>query len=389
MQKNNRMFIAVMWTISCILVAALASAATFVLCLGGGTGGKLQELQTLIENKFIGDVDVKAMEDAAADAMIGALPDRWSYYIPATDKESYEEQKSNAYVGIGITITVREDGTGFNIEKVEPGGPAHQAGILPGDIFIEAKGQAVAPLGTSGVRDLIRGPVGSQVDVAVLRDGKRMEFTLTLSQIRVEVATGTMLEGNIGYVTITNFNDNSASETIKRVEELLEQGATAFIFDVRGNPGGYKHELVKLLDYLLPQGDLFTSLYYDGSKQTDTSDKKCLELPMAVLMNGSSYSAAEFFAAALNEYDWAVTVGEPTVGKGYFQQTYYMSDDSAVALSVGKYFTPKGVCLADVGGLIPEVPVEVDKETAALISSKVLDPMEDPQILAAIAALTK
>ena len=158
---------------------------------------------------------------------------------------------------------------------------------------------------------------------------------------------------------------------------------------MRFNPGGYKDELVKLLDYLLPEGDLFRSQLYTGEEAVDTSDAKCLEMPMAVLVNGDSYSAAEFFAAALDEYDWAVLVGEPTVGKGYFQSTFDLGDGSAVALSVGKYFTPNGRCLEDEGGLTPEVTVEVDQETASKIYAGVLEPTEDPQIQAALEALKK
>ena len=170
------------------------------------------------------------------------------------------------------------------------------------------------------------------------------------------------------------------------IEALLSQGATSIIFDVRYNPGGYKTELVKLLDYLLPEGDLFHSEDYKGNISVDKSDAKHLDIPMAVIVNGSSYSAAEFFAAALREYDAAVTIGEKTSGKGHFQNTFLLSDGSAVAISTGRYKTPKGVSLEGVG-ITPDVEITVDEETAYYIYAGVLDPMEDPQILAAIDAL--
>jgi len=156
---------------------------------------------------------------------------------------------------------------------------------------------------------------------------------------------------------------------------------------VRNNPGGYKHELVQLLDYLLPEGVLFRSVSYDGVEEIEESDENCLDIPMAVLVNGTSYSAAEFFAAALEEYDWAVTVGEQTVGKSYYQSTYQFSDGSAVGLSIGKYCTPNGVSLAEVGGLKPNIQVEVNADTAAAIYAGTLEPAEDPQIQAAVEAL--
>lgn len=372
-------------TLSYILVAAVAAAAA--LLLQGNGSAKLERLQYLLENRFIGEADTAALEDAAAEAMINALGDRWSYYIPAAEYAAYQERKKNAYVGIGVTISVREDEQGFDILKVEQGGSAQEAGILPGDILVEVEGQQVYPLGTSGTGSLIRGEEGTTVTVTVLRDGQRLSFTPIRKTIRTAVATGQMLQDSIGLVTINNFNDHCADETKAAVGELLEQGAQALIFDVRNNPGGYVSELTALLDYLLPEGEIFRSVDYAGKEAVKKSDADCVEVPMAVLVNSESYSAAEFFAAALEEYDWAVVAGDPTCGKGYFQTTYQFSDGSAVGLSIGKYFTPNGVSLAEAGGLVPEVLVEVDEETAALISAGALDPEEDPQLQAAVKAL--
>ena len=172
------------------------------------------------------------------------------------------------------------------------------------------------------------------------------------------------------------------------IEQLLDQGAGALIFDVRFNPGGYAHELVAALDYILPEGDLFRTVDYMGNEEVDRSDAKCLVgIPMAVLVNADSYSAAEFFAAALSEYGYAIVVGQPTTGKGYFQQTYKLNDGSAVGISVGKYFTPKGKSLAEEGGIVPDVVVEVDEETDFAIYAGTLEPRDDPQIQAAVDAL--
>ena len=200
------------------------------------------------------------------------------------------------------------------------------------------------------------------------------------------MATYTMLDKHIGLIRIENFDLRCAEETIAAIETLLEQGAEGLIFDVRGNPGGYAEELVKILDYLLPEGDLFRTVDYAGREHVDTSDADCLELPMAVLVNQDSYSAAEFFAAALREYDWAVVVGQKTCGKGYFQNTLPLSDGSAVGLSVGKYFTPNGESLADVG-VTPDRVVEVDEDTRWKIYYGTLPIEEDVQLEAALELL--
>jgi len=373
--------------LSYVLVAAVASSVTFFLC--AGLPSKLEQLEELIDEKFIGQADKTVIEDAAAQAMVDALGDRWSYYIPADAYASYLENKNNAYVGIGITISGEAAEEGFLIQLVEPDGPAKSAGILPGDLLSGVDGKPVKGLPLQEVSAMVAGEAGTKLTVQILRDGQTLDFTLTRATIQVQVATAQMLENNIGLVTIRNFNDKCAQESIEAIDALVEQGAQKLIFDVRNNPGGYLHELKKVLDHLLPEGVIYRSVDYAGVELVEYSEESCIQLPMAVLINGESYSAAEFFAAALEEYDWAVTVGQPSCGKGYFQNTYNFSDGSAVGLSVGKYFTPKGVSLAEVGGLVPQIPAPVDEQTAALIYAGVVDPADDPQIQAAVDALTQ
>ena len=375
--------------LSYILVAALASAITMSAMTQPPEEehySKLEELTALIEYYFIEDTDRAAMEDAAAMAMVDSLGDRWSYYLTANEYLAYLEQMQNAYVGIGITITVTEDESGFEVLKVNVGGPAEEAGMLAGDVIVTIEGQSVAGMTTTAGRDLVRGEEGTQVNMQVRRGEEIIDMAITRKTVQTPVAEAKLLDGGMGLVTIYNFDGRCAQETIAAIESLLEQNAKALIFDVRNNPGGYKKELVEILDYLLPEGPLFRSENYAGQVTVDESDAKCLEIPMAVLINGESYSAAEFFAAALNEYDAAIIVGEPTTGKGYFQSTFTLEDGSAVGLSIGKYTTPNGVSLADVG-ITPEVLVEVDQETAAMIYAGTMDPALDPQILAAIEAL--
>lgn len=372
-------------TLSHILVAAVA--VSVVLLTQHKEVSKLDRLQNILEERYVGETDSVALQDAAANAMVEALGDRWSYYISAESYASYLEQKKNAYVGIGVTISVREDNKGFDVLQVEPGGPAQEAGVQPGDIMTHVEGQHVSELGLDAATNLVKGKEGTTVNLTFLRGEQVLELTMERRTIQTVVAQWEMLPDNIGYIKINNFNTNCADETIAAVEALREQGATALIFDVRNNPGGYVDELVEVLDYLLPEGVLFRSETYDGIVSEDKSDKHCVELPMAVLYNGNSYSAAEFFAAALEEYDWAITVGDPTSGKSRYQYTYSLGDGSAVNLSVGKYYTPNGVELAAVGGLTPQILVEVDDETAARIYSDLLEPADDPQLQAAVQAL--
>ncbi len=375
--------------LSYVLTALVASSLTLgaVVLVFRGQYSKLDQLQALIADRFIGEADQKELQDAAADAMVEAMGDRWSYYMTAEEYRSYKEQMANAFVGIGITVQINADGLGMDVVEVTEGGGAHAAGILAGDVVTAVEETSLKGMTLNQITPMIRGEAGTKVKLTVLRAGKEMTFQVERKTIKTPVATGKMLDGNIGLVRIVNFDSRCAEETIAAIEDLRKRGAEKLIFDVRYNPGGYQKELVKVLDYLLPEDLLFRSQYYDGKITEDHSDKACLEMPMAVLVNGSSYSAAEFFAAALKDYNWATVVGTQTCGKGYFQQTYQLSDGSAVALSVGKYFTPGGISLAEVGGLTPDVVVEVDDATAAAIYAGTLDPMQDPQIMAAIAAM--
>ena len=372
--------------LSYILVAALASMITMGLTYEPETVSKLDQLEALIQERFIGEVDAVAMEDAAAKSMIASLGDRWSYYIPESEYAAHVESMENAYVGIGITITVAENWSGLEVMVVNEGSPAEEAGIQVGDIITAVEGQSTAEMSTTDARNLVRGKEGTYVELTVSRAGQEMILSVERRTVQVPVAEGEMLEGNVGLVTIENFDARCAAETISAIETLLEQGAEKLIFDVRNNPGGYADELVDVLDYLLPEGELFRTVDYAGRENVDTSDASCLEIPMAVLVNADSYSAAEFFAAALSEYEAAIVVGEHTSGKGYFQNTFELNDGSAVGLSVGKYYTPKGVSLEMVG-ITPDVEVSVDEETYYEIYYGTLEPAEDPQIQAALDAL--
>lgn len=377
-------------TVLSYLTTAMAACAVTLLVTIGKTPGstKLDQVEYLIQNRFIEEADMEKAEDAAATAMIDSLGDRWSYYLSAADYATHKEQVENAYVGIGITISPEENSQGFLILAVQKDSGAEAAGLLAGDIITGAGSQDVRGMTTAQLRNIIRGKEGTSVSLEITRDSEVLRVQVTRMQILTEVVSYEMLENSIGLIAISNFDARCADETIAAIEALREQGAQALIFDVRNNPGGYATELVKVLDYLLPEGDLFRTLDYAGRETVDKSDASFLDMPIAVVCNEDSYSAAEFFPAAIQEYGAGTIVGMPTCGKGYFQYTYELSDGSAVGLSAGKYFTPSGKSLIGTG-IQPDVVVEVDDETRAKIAYGTLDAKDDPQIQAAVDILTK
>ncbi len=384
------------WQKSLILVLAFAVAilgsaiVTMQLTYREQTPAeaKTAEIGAYLDRFFIDDYDEEKLADAAASAMVEATGDRWSYYLTAEEKSSYDEQMQNAYVGIGVTITAQKELGGMRIEAVTADGPAEEAGLLTGDIITEVEGEKTLDLGMTGTRTKVRGEEGTFVTLTILRGEESFPVSVERRSIQTPVATYEMLDGQIGYIKIANFDTRCAEETNAAMDELIAQDAKALIFDVRNNGGGYKNELVKVLDKILPEGILFQSEDYQGSKQIDRSDADCIDLPMAVLVNQDSYSAAEFFAAAIQEYDWGTVVGTKTVGKGNFQTAFTLSDGSMLNLSIGKYYTPQGRSLTDTG-ITPDVEIALSDKDGAKLYYGQLEKADDAQLQAAIREITQ
>ena len=345
---------------------------------------KTAEVMACVDYYFVEDVDLDELADGAAEGIIEATGDIWSYYVPAEDMDTYNEYSENTYVGVGVTIYADEEyPEGFVVEEVIRGGPAGEAGVQPLDVLTQVEGQSVTELGMTETKNLVRGEAGTDITLTLEREGEPYTVTLTRAKVEEIITIGELLEGSIGLVTIDNFSEHSAEQTMAVIADLMEQGAEALIFDVRFNPGGYREELVEILDLLLPEGVLFRSISYNGKEEIDTSDAGFLDLPMVVLVNEDSYSAAEFFAACLQEYGAAQVVGMPTCGKGYFQQTIPLSDGSALNLSTGTYYLPSGKSLKDVG-ITPDVEIDLEQEQYIELYRGVLSHGEDAQLQAAL-----
>ena len=211
-----------------------------------------------------------------------------------------------------------------------------------------------------GLRELIQSKIDSKIALGVSTDGgKPTTYTVDCSVIYNDPVTYELKDGAVGYIKIANFEAGSGDAVKKAIDELLSQGAKSMVFDLRNNPGGMLSELIKALDYILPEGDLFVSVDQSGKETVTKSDNVCLQMKMSVLVNENTYSAAEYFAAALKEYNWATVVGSATTGKGRSQTTIELSDGSAVHISSRKYLTPKRVDLAQTGGITPDVVVDM------------------------------
>lgn len=348
--------------IVCLVVAALTAGVTYVLTIGG-IGSKQYfddakayvEIEKIINENYIGSVDDDTLFNAAASAMVRSIDDKWSYYMSPEEYAAYKLTSSNEYAGIGISVKQNDSGD-FEIFSVDSGTPAEAAGLTAGQLIVSVDGQPVADMTLSEMQELIRSKLNKDFPMVVSdKKGNEVSVTVACEIIYKDPVSSRMLDGNIGYIKIANFEAGSSEGTINAIERLVAEGATSFIFDVRNNPGGLLSELVSLLDYLLPDGDLFISVDKQGNETVKTSDKICLSSKMAVLVNANTYSAAEFFAAALQEYDWATIVGEHTTGKARSQITLELSNGGAVHISTHKYLTPDRVDLSEAGGIKPDI----------------------------------
>jgi len=385
------------FSLATLIIACIASVVLVGICLMaffvfkfGGTDGfnaaaKFSAVYNAIENDFVGDADMQKVSDAAYGAMIQSISDRWSYYMTAEQYEEYQKYQKNSYTGIGVTIKNDDESGLYKVVTVLEDSPASQAGVDIGDIMCEIDGESLTGKTSAEVKELIVAKQGKSFELKLrAQDGAERSVTVASETIYSKPIKYEMLDDGIGYIKIKNFESDSGDEIISAVDDLVAQGAKGIVFDVRNNPGGLLSELLKALDHLLPDGDIFVSADKEGNETVKTSDAACVKIPMTVLMNENSYSAAEFFAAALSEYDWATLVGTHTTGKARSQINIEMTDGSAVHLSTNSYLTPDRIDLAATGGLTPDIDVSIDDEDEAKLVSGLLEYDKDQQLIVAL-----
>lgn len=365
-----------------LTMCAAAGAVTAVICLlatgwsSHEIGSKLHEIDRLVSDKYIGELDEDSVADYAATGYIAGLGDKWSSYIPAESYEAYRLSGEGKGCGIGVSVTSTD--TSIRVTLVYDDSPAAKAGIEKGDYILGTGGLTVAKDGSSAVIGAISGEEGTDVAVTVQKaDGTTKDLTMQRALVTQKMAWGKMLNDRVGYIRIENFHSGCAEQFKAALQSLTDSGAQSLVIDVRHNGGGRVKEMSEALDPLLGEGTIMTLRMKDGAETVYSSDADCIDLPIAVLIDDQSISAAEFFAAALQEYGRAALVGTHTTGKGRAQRTYELSDGSAVNLSVEEYFTPKGKSLADVG-IAPDVEVKLtDEQTQDFFF---LTPETDPQL---------
>ena len=364
------------------LVLALTGGLITLFALLGHDGMAVAEGFALTRLLFVGEADLKTAADDALFTMVDYTGDRWTYYLDEDWNKSNQMYIANQTKGIGVRIIAMEDG--LLVADVVPDGGADQAGIRKGEYFVAVEGMSLCGEDGWTNKNLIGGEAGTEVTLTVRNDrGEEREVRVLRGTWFDPPARGSMLQGEIGYVRLFNFNDGSKDAFCAEVEALLKEGATGLIFDMRQNGGGYVTELTEILDYLLPEGVVFRQKTSWGWSFKKKSDASCVDLPMAVLVDENSFSAAELFAAQLQESVGAYIVGEHTSGKGYFQYPFPLSNGGSLSLSIGTYTTGNGTSLSGVG-LEPDKIVSLTDEEDAWLAARWLSAEEDPVLLEAL-----
>ena len=382
----------------CVLLAAASVGVTYYKVMDS-VGGKEEyeearryiEIKDIITDNYIGESDRSTMADSASAAIVSGLNDKWSYYMSADEYRTYQLYSSGEYATIGMAIS-KSDNDGFLVDSVNFDSAAARAGLTAGMVIREVDGVDVRKMNVDEVRTLIRSKMNKEF-VLGLAHGD--DITVDCSQSYISSVTSRLEKTLAGYIQISDFEAGTAEDAIAAVEELLTQGAVAFVIDLRGNSGGLYSEAQALLDHLLPNYDLFFEVDNAGNEMAFSSDALSIDVPMCVLVNKGTYGCAEIFAAVMQEYGWATILGEQTTGNIQSQETFDIEDGSAIHLSTKTYLT--GYLRSDISnvGVTPDVITYNSDETATGTTQGTLGGSEgtastsdDEQLMAALKLLS-
>lgn len=344
---------------------------------------KIETIESLIDKYYLEDVDYDDLTESTYEGLVAGLDDPYSVYYTSEEYAELMESASGMYCGIGVTVQ-QDVSTGvITVVDTFEGSPGEGAGLKSGDIICKVAGEEVGDDDLSTVVSKIKGDEGTTVALTIYRDGEYIELEIERRQIDITTVEGEMLDDNVGYIVISEFEENTYTQFVEIYENLENQGMESVVFDLRDNPGGMYDIVVKMLDYILPEGKLVYTEDKYGEVETEYSDASCIDIPMAVIINSNSASASEIFAGAIQDYGAGKIVGTTSFGKGIVQRIYPLSDGSAVKLTVSKYYTPNGKNIHGTG-ISPDVEAELDED---LQNQPEISIEDDNQLQAAIETL--
>ena len=329
--------------------------------IGSEVEGKLNAIDSVLESFYFGDVDDETAKDNIYKAYLSSYGDKYTMYYTADEYKALKESTNGKFYGIGAVCKLSGEG-GVLLVDVYDNGAGYQAGLRSGDRVVNVDGRDITGMELSSAVALIKGDKGTSVTLEVIRGTERLTFSAVRDAVEAKTVSYTLLDNNIGYLSISQFEEVTTKQFKAAVEDLQSQGMKGLVIDIRNNPGGLLDTVVGMLKYMLPDGLIvYTEDKQGNRKEYKGQDNDEFNLPLAVIVNGNSASASEIFAGAIQDYGKGTIIGTQTYGKGIVQTVKPLTDGSAIKFTIAKYFTPKGQDIHGKG-VTPDMVVEYDTD---------------------------
>lgn len=369
---------------------------------------KLSEIDQKARQDYIGQIDEAKLTDGICAGYVAGLGDLQAKYMSAEKYKTYQSGTAGKNVGVGVKTVMDEDGN-MEVIQVMPNSPAEQSGIRKGDTIVSMDGKEIVRITYGDALNKLDGTAGTTVTFGIYRapqpaegvaegsaeasgletQGETLEITVTRAEYTKQSIVSSVINGNVGYLKISEFNDGSVEQFNSALSSLNKQNIVGLVIDLRNNSGGSVEAMASMLDTLLPAGNLVTTQDKSGKTTVEyTSKANEIALPISVIANDTTFGAAEIFAADIKEFKKGVIVGQTTAGYGTKDEVIPLSDGSAVTLSVANYLTPSGAVFNRVG-ISADISASLTGEQADLLARDQLATVDDAQLQAAVSALIR
>lgn len=334
------------------------------LPFGMSNTAKIRQIEEMLDTYYVEDYDKELAEELMYTGLVAGVGDPYTYYLSADSLAEQVEKNSGHFVGIGVEIYAGDDGY-IVVSSVTPGGPAEAAGILAEDKITEVDGESITGKTAADVSALVKGEEGTDVTLTIFREstGEVLEKTVTRQDIQVQTVSWRMMDDNIGYISITNFRENTYNQFKEALDTLEAEGMEKLVLDLRNNTGGLVKSAHEIGEELLPEGIMVYTMDKEGNREDTLCDDVYNDVPMVVLVNGNSASAAEILAGAIQDTGRGELIGTTTFGKGLVQRLFTLPDGSGLNVTIQKYYTPNGTSIHGVG-ITPDYELELPEEYA-------------------------
>lgn len=376
-RNTQRIYKMIMLVLIVIIVTSLVTAFTTYQYLSNngisyskvnttsleGLEYTLSQFRSELEKKYIGEINDEELIEGAVKGYVDALGDPYTTYYTKKEMKTIMEETNGNFVGIGVYMTKDLEKNAILIIKPIENSPAEKAGILPGDLITKVDDVEYTGDKLEEASNKIRGEEGTKVKLEIYRNGETKTFELTRTKVVVSHVTTKVLNNDIGYIAISDFEGECASEFETKYKQLEKQGIKKLIIDIRNNGGGIVDEALKIANMLVDKDSalLITKDKSDKEEVTKATEKPIINIPTVVLVNEYSASASEILAGALKDNGKATLVGTKTYGKGIIQELHQLSDGSGLKITVSEYYTPNHNAIHKIG-ITPDVEVDLSED---------------------------